>query len=226
MTDSSSQNNVSTGVQGLIEQLKTQGVSSGRAEAANIVADARSEAKALVDQAKYDAEVILKDAQKQADFTVNAGTEALILAERDTVLELKEFLIETFSQQVATLIHDTLSDKDVIKHIILEMAGKEKPGLSQPVEIILPERVIGIDELRKDPELIKQGRLLSVVMGNAADMLKTEIEFKVDRSDFTGIKFRLNQQAVEIDFSDKAITAILLQHLQPRFRALLEGIIK
>ena len=31
---------------------------------------------------------------------------------------------------------------------------------------------------------------------------------------------------IKIDLTDEAIAALLLQHLQPRFRAVLEGIVK
>ncbi|MRI32378.1 hypothetical protein EOPP23_05195 [Endozoicomonas sp. OPT23] len=226
MTDSTNKNSVSTGVQELIEQLKAQGVNSGREEAVSIIADAREEASRLIDQAKAEAEAIQKSAQQQADFTIKAGIEALQLAERDTVLELKEFLIEKFSQQITSLVSNALNSRELIKNIILEIAGNQKPGAGQPVEIILPERVIGIEELRRDPELIKHGRLLNLVMEGATDLLREDIEFSIASSDFSGIRFKLKQQAVEIDLSDEAVTAILLQHLQPRFRALLEGIVK
>lgn len=33
-------------------------------------------------------------------------------------------------------------------------------------------------------------------------------------------------QEVEVDLTDQAIAKLLLRHLQPRFRALLEGVIR
>ena len=225
MTERPGKNDVSTGVQTLIEQLKAQGVNSGREEAAAIVAEAQAEAESLINQARLEAERLQKAAQQQADFTTRAGIDALQMAGRDAILELKEYLIEQFSQQIASLINHSLTDKGLIEKIILEIAGQQSTG-NEPIEVILPEKVIGIEALRKDPELVKQGRLLSIVTENTAAMLKEEVTFKTGDSDDTGIRFRLSGQNVEIDLSDKAVTSILLKHLQPRFRALLEGIIK
>ena len=40
------------------------------------------------------------------------------------------------------------------------------------------------------------------------------------------MKVFLKNEQVEIDLSEKAIASMLLEHLQPRFRALLEGVVK
>ena len=226
MTDSARLNTVSTGVQALIDQLKEQGVNSGREEAAAIIAEARSEAESIILQARINAEDIEKTAQQQADFTIKAGTDALKLAERDAVLELKEFLIEQFSQHVASLVSESLTDSSLIRAMILEVAGKQKPASQQAIEVLLPEQVVGIEELRRNPELLKQGGLLEVVMDSTASMLRDGVTFATSPSSESGIHLKLQGQTVEIDLGDKAVTAILLQHLQPRFRALLEGIIK
>jgi V/A-type H+-transporting ATPase subunit E len=37
---------------------------------------------------------------------------------------------------------------------------------------------------------------------------------------------KLEEDNIVIDFSDKTVAALLLEHIQPRFRALLQGIIK
>jgi V/A-type H+/Na+-transporting ATPase subunit E len=37
---------------------------------------------------------------------------------------------------------------------------------------------------------------------------------------------RLEDNAMMIEFTDKAVATLLLKHLQPRFRALLQGIVK
>ena len=41
-----------------------------------------------------------------------------------------------------------------------------------------------------------------------------------------GLKVYMKDGDVEVELTDEAITAVLLEHLQPRFRALLEGIVK
>jgi V/A-type H+-transporting ATPase subunit E len=41
-----------------------------------------------------------------------------------------------------------------------------------------------------------------------------------------GLKLRLVDREVILDMSDRAIAEAILEHLQPRFRALLEGMVK
>ena len=41
-----------------------------------------------------------------------------------------------------------------------------------------------------------------------------------------GIRARVRGRDVELDLSDEAIAALIMQHLQPRFRATMEGVIK
>jgi V/A-type H+-transporting ATPase subunit E len=38
-----------------------------------------------------------------------------------------------------------------------------------------------------------------------------------------GIRVRLKDEELELDLSDRAIADLLLEHLQPRFRAVMEG---
>jgi V/A-type H+-transporting ATPase subunit E len=40
------------------------------------------------------------------------------------------------------------------------------------------------------------------------------------------LRLRLVENEVVLDLSDRAIANVLLQHLQPRFRALLEGMVR
>jgi V/A-type H+-transporting ATPase subunit E len=37
---------------------------------------------------------------------------------------------------------------------------------------------------------------------------------------------RVSERDVTLDLSDRAVAALLLQHLQPRFRAILEGVVR
>jgi V/A-type H+-transporting ATPase subunit E len=52
------------------------------------------------------------------------------------------------------------------------------------------------------------------------------VTFKPLQSEAGGIRVVLTENDLEIDLSDHAIADMLLQHLQPRFRALMQGIIR
>ena len=40
-----------------------------------------------------------------------------------------------------------------------------------------------------------------------------------------GIIFALREGEIKVDLTDEALTTLLLSHLQPRFRAILEGVV-
>ena len=215
---------VSVGVQELIEKLRKQGVQNGRAEADRIVADAQAQAAELVQEAQKKADSIVGKAREEADFITKAGKEALQLAERNAVLELKDYLLEQFSQQVTAVVSSSMEKEELLQKMVLEVAGENNLRGESNLEVVLPRKVIGVDELREHPELVKKGPLLEFVTTQAADMLNEGVTFAIN--DKTGIGFRLKDKDIEVDLTEEAVTAVLLRHLQPRFRALLEGIVK
>ncbi|KEQ17392.1 hypothetical protein [Endozoicomonas numazuensis] len=217
---------VSVGVQELIEKLRNQGVQDGRNQAAQIVSEAEATASELMREAQAKADAIVSKAREEADFIAKAGQEALQLAERNAVLELKDYLLEKFSGQISALVSGSLEKEEVLKQMILEVAGENHLHGEKNLEVVLPRKVIGVDELRKNPDLVKQGPLLDFVTGQAAEMLQEGVSFSVGQPDQSGIKFRLHDKEIEVELNDETVTAVLLRHLQPRFRALLEGIVK
>ena len=60
----------------------------------------------------------------------------------------------------------------------------------------------------------------------AANLLREGVRFEVADDIDAGLLVRLVDDAMVIDFTDETVTALLLEHLQPRFRALLQGIVK
>ena len=215
---------VSVGVQELIEKLRKQGVQNGRTEADRIIADAQAQAAELVQEAQKKADGIVGKAREEADFITKAGKEALQLAERNAVLELKDYLLEQFSQQVTAVVSSSMEKEELLQKMILEVAGESNLRGESNLEVVLPRKVIGVDELRENAELVKQGPLLDFVTTQAAEMLNEGVTFAVN--DKTGIGFRLKDKDIEVELTEEAVTAVLLRHLQPRFRALLEGIVK
>ena len=215
---------VSVGVQELIEKLRTQGVNSGRDQADKIVNEAEAKAAALIADAEKRADAIVGKAREEADFITKAGKEALQLAERNAVLELKDFLLGRFSDQLRAVVSDSMSEEDLLEQMILEVAANNNLRGEKNLEVVLPKKVIGVDELRETPELMKEGGLLDFAQKRASSMLEEGVTFSVGPQD--GIGFRLKDKDIEVELSEDAVATVLLKHLQPRFRALLEGIVK
>ena len=217
---------ISVGVQELIEKLRTQGVNSGRDEADKIISEAEAKAAALVADAEKRAETIVSKAREEADFITKAGKEALQLAERNAILELKDFLLGKFSDQLRAVVSDSMTRDELLEQMILEVAAGNSLRGEKNLEVVLPKKVIGVDELRENSELMKEGGLLEFAQERASDMLHEGVTFTVGPESQTGIGFRLREKDIEVELSEEAVATVLLKHLQPRFRALLEGIVK
>ncbi|MGL6134356.1 MAG: hypothetical protein ACRC1L_09250, partial [Prochlorococcaceae cyanobacterium] len=89
-----------------------------------------------------------------------------------------------------------------------------------------PQRAVGFAELSQNPEELAQGELTQFVRLVSAGMLREGVSFGVGRGQAAGLSLRLVDREVVLDLSDRAVADAILEHLQPRFRALLEGVVK
>ena len=64
------------------------------------------------------------------------------------------------------------------------------------------------------------------VLGLTSEMLRQGISFSASEDGTTGIRVQVKDKDIEIDLTEEAVAVLLLQHLQPRFRAILEGVVK
>jgi V/A-type H+/Na+-transporting ATPase subunit E len=227
-SDTKSQDSkVAFGVEALIERLRNEGVGSGRAEAEKIVKDARAEVQTILSNAKKEADQIVSRARTEAANLEKAGRQALEVAARDTVLDLQNRLSQQFAREVKHLVGEEVQREEVLEKLILEVAGQARgqTGGAGAVEILLPEKLVSLDDIARDPAHLQAsplGRFAGLV---ARKMLREGVTLTSSPKVKAGIKVRLTEKGIDLDLSDKAIADVLLQHLQPRFRALLEGIV-
>ena len=117
-----------------------------------------------------------------------------------------------------------------MEKLILQVAGRarDEAGLDKEdkLTIKLPEDLIRIDDLRKNPEELKEGTLAHFVLFVMASLFREGITYQPAGDATSGLKVYMKDGDVEVDLTDEAITAVLLEHMQPRFRALLEGVVK
>lgn len=220
----------SSGVETLIERLRDEGVAAGRAEAARIESEAKRQAELLVHEAGARAQQILDAARREAEAVRKGGEEALRIAMRDTILRLKAELADRFSDEVKRLIAMELGQEAFLEQLILEVAGKARAesGLDagQAVEVQLPKALVSPEELRRNPLELREGSLSHFVLSLAGNVLAAGVTFRVDPREGNGIRLYLKDKDVHIDLTDDKVAAVLLAHLQPRFRAILEGTVK
>tara|TARA_R110002073_G_scaffold245940_1_gene408698 strand:- start:10371 stop:11039 length:669 start_codon:yes stop_codon:yes gene_type:complete len=216
----------SSGVEELIGRLREQGVEEGKAQADALMEQTRLKAERHLDEAKREADGLLQRARENAEKTKRAGKEAVQLAVRDAILRLKSEMVDQFSDRVRRLVSRELNDGDFLKQLILEIGGRSAPDRDQSAKLLLPKDAIGLEQLRSDPEEVKEGNLSHFVASITKEMLRDGLELGTREDTSAGIRIQLLDENVEIELTDEAIAELLLRHLVPRFRAIMEGIIQ
>lgn len=218
----------SSGVEALIEQLREQGVRTGQQEASRLIEEAEHRADWLLSQARQEAEQLVADARREAEHLRKAGEDALRIAARDMNLEVKESLGKSFTDQVERLVSQQMDNPEFLQRLIIELVGKSRVDMgldaTEKVEVLLPQTFIGLEELRRNPSEYRDGQLSKFVQSLTAEQLREGLSIGLHEG--KGIKVSLVGQEIEVDLSSAAISQLLLKHLQPRFRAILEGVIR
>ncbi|WP_166823046.1 hypothetical protein [Thalassoroseus pseudoceratinae] len=210
----------SAGVQKLIDRLHQEGVSKGQSEADALLSAAREQAAEILEQAKQEAESILNAAREQAEQTRINGEGAIRLAGRDASLRLTEELRADFVRKLQSLVGHTLKDREFLKSLILEIARHSLPESEKPQPLkvwVLMERDVAhesADDARQE--------LDEFVRSLSGEALRDGLTFKVDEHDSVGVRVQVVDDELEIDLTTETLTELLLQHLSPRFRAIME----
>ncbi len=218
----------SSGVQELIDRVRNQGIESGREEAQRLVAEAHEQAAHIVREAEERAERIMRDTQDRVESEKRASQDALELAVRDAILALKTEITTHFADRMKRLVSMQMADRDLLNRLVLEVAQRVRPDDldKHKLGVELLTKVIGVDELRTRHEEVKEGTLTHFVLAASGEMLRDGVELSEATGRSNGIRVRLSEGDIELDLSDEAVADLLLQHLLPRFRALLEGIVR
>ena len=227
-TESGGKHPVSHGVEELIDRLRDEGVKSGREEAERVVADAEARARWLVEQAQEEADKLIENARTESQALRSSADDALQVAARDMLLSLRERLTHRFAGEVRRLVSDQLGDKEFLKQLILEIAGRQKEIVDEgdKVEILLPRKALEVGELGKNSGDMQDGELTEFVLGITDTMLRDGVTVRVTDAEDEGISARLVNEEIQVEVTADAVSSLLLEHLQPRFRALLEGIVR
>jgi V/A-type H+-transporting ATPase subunit E len=213
----------SAGVQELIDRLREEGVTAGQSQADALLTDARKQSMTILDDAKREAEAILAGARTEAEKTRQNGNEALRLASRNVLLKLKESFHEEFENRFRKLVAFELRDRDFLQKLILEIGRRSVPeDTATGMQMLLPADEVTPEELAGLVTDVKEGTLGHFVLGLAADVLREGLTFGVSDEGGAGVRVQLVDDDVEIELTDETVTALLMQYMIPRFRAILE----
>ncbi len=224
----STDNSISKGVNELIARLREDGVEAGRTEAASILDKARAEAAALREAAQAEAQAMRDKARQEAEAYRQAGKDALEAAIRDAILELKIQMTERFRADMRRLVSHEMTDTVFLGRMILELVGHARDHIDTdgPMEVILPVRAIDIEELRQKADELENSPLTDFVRSIAGDLARRGISLSMSEDLSAGARIYLENEDITVDLSDTAVADMLARHLQPRFRAILEGVVK
>lgn len=214
----------SSGIEQLIGRLRDEGIAQGRRQADALVTAAQQQAADIVAAAQQQAEAVLVKAKEETGKLKAAGEDAIRLAMRDTIVSLEGDLIKEFQNRLNRLVKEVLADPAFLQRLILEVASRAAPApTGARAELLLPDALVSLEDLRRKPEEAKPGTLMHFVLSMGEGMLRDGMSFGVADDGGAGIRVRLIEDDVQIDFTESALSELLLRHLLPRFRALLRG---
>jgi V/A-type H+-transporting ATPase subunit E len=196
-----------SGVEALIQRLQSEGVAAGREEAERILKEARAQAAATVEAALQEAEVLKREAREKAEAERFAGREALRIAFRDTLLQLREALEAQFEAMLRRTLAQQVADATLLSQLVLQVAA----------DIVAAE---------PSAEIVVGGTAAeaAVVAGLTQSLLQRGVQLQIDPGAQTGIVVRFADRDVELDLTDGALGTLLLKRLAPRFRELVDGV--
>lgn len=227
--DDGTQEAEASGVDALIEKLRREGVESGRSEAQRLIDEAEAEKRRILDEAEREAQRRRDQADQEIKSMRKAAHDSLHQAARDTVLALRQQMHERFATDVRRLISEEMREQEVLKQLILSVAGRTGVAVEETeakeIEIELPRSAPGLDELRQDPDALRQDALMRLVLAITGDRLREGLHLRIAEDGREGLKVVARGEEIEFDLTEEAMAKLILQHLQPRFRALLDGLV-
>jgi V/A-type H+-transporting ATPase subunit E len=210
----------SSGVQELIDRLHQEGLEKGQQDAERILVEARAKALEVLEKAKAEAEETIRSAKEEAERTRIAGEEAMRLAGRDTILQLTEELNQNFMHKLQQLVGQSLRDTEFLKQLILEIGRASVPDASAgPIGLNLL-----VDSAARDDQSEAEHRaaLDNFIRSLGGEALRDGLRVDVMDSDVPGIRVQAVDGDLEIDLTSETMTALLVKHLSPRFRKIIE----
>jgi V/A-type H+-transporting ATPase subunit E len=208
------------GVQQLIDRIRDEGVRAAQAEADRILREARRQAADLMAEAHREADAARTKAQAEIDAHRGAAEDALRLASRDAVLDLKARVRQRFEEFVKRLVVSATRDQELIRSLVLVLAGRAASEFikDKEIEVRISNALINGGT---GPAFPQEGKL--AILGLASEMLREGIELVGDDAIAGGARVRLVRDQLEIDLSDRAISRLISQRLLARFQSVMEG---
>ena len=211
----------SSGVQELISRIRDDGVHEGQNKAEEIIAEARREASRILVQAASEVEEKQRKSSAEVESFKRAALEALKMAARDTRLQLEAGVLAAFEAHVKRLVAPVEYDGSFVRAMLLVLAGQavDQYPRDQKLEILVSDLLAG----RQDDNEELDKTIRESVLGISGNMLREGIEIIPTSEVVGGVRVRVVGEDLEIDLTSEAVSSMLLKHLLPRYRGILDG---
>ena len=148
-------------------------------------------------------------------------SQALKMAARDAELKLEAAVLAGFQRHVKRLVAPVTHDGSFMRALVLVLAGQavEEHLKDKRLQILVSDLLAGKDRENEElDQFVREG-----VLGISGDMLREGLEIIPSSEVSGGVRVRVVGEDLEIDLTDEAVAELLLKHLLPRYRNILEG---
>ena len=197
-------------LQELTEKLYSEGLSKGKADAEELVANAKKEAEEIIAKAKEEYSRILESAKRDSnDFRVKIENEIRMVS-RQTLAAVKQNIEEVvITKAIENPVKESVSSKEFLGTLIKSAIASFNPAKSDAItlEILLPES--------------QKNELDSFIKKDILSQLNSGVELNYDKKVQTGFKIGPKGEGYHISFTDKDFQGLLSQYLKPKTREFL-----
>lgn len=189
----------------IIEKIKKEGIEDAQKEADKKKQQAHKEADKIVKEAQKKADEIISNAEKEIKKMKASSEVSLKQASRDTILQVKNSIIDLFDAVFKREIGSALAP-DFIQKLIVKMVEEGEQSEVEEVKLSKEDKKrveeLLLSSLKKD---IKQG-----------------ISIQVDKEISHGFRIGLKNEDVYYDFTEDSIVEVFMRYVNPQLREMLE----
>lgn len=197
-------------LQQLTEKLYQEGLSKGKQEGENLLAEAKKQAAGIVDEARAQAEAILAQARKDAsDYKTNVESDLKMASAQALQATRKDLEDMVVCKLTDTQVSKALSSPEFLKGIITEVARKFNAEEAVDLDLVLPE------SLKKELEPFVKNEL--------GTLLKGGVDATFSKKVAGGFNIGPKDGGYFISLTDDTFKSLIGEYLRPATKKLLFG---
>ena len=198
-------------LQELTDKLYNEGLSKGKQEAEQMMANAKNEAAQIIAQAKEQAQEILAKAQNEAAELKSKTENDVKMASLQAFTAVKQQIESVITAKTLAPAKAAVAETEFLKEIVKAIVTAFNPQNSDSValEIILPAD--------------KQAELEQFAKEQLAKICSAGVDVQFSKGIQGGFKIAPKGEGYMLSFTDKDFENIIAEYLRPKTKELLFG---